>query len=214
MLRNDSHVVNEIQLLEIQKLRFKFVGNLGKSWGLVHSIRKCLPSSVANYVLKQFSLLSFQSLVRAEKLKDVKETCLAIWEFLVNYTVLNSCSSEFVLCEIPQNKASIRNLKKRNVFPPCQPYNLISVLFGIYLAILCHFCLEALELGLYSAVCFPVLSKECISSLTLSRGECTKMASSGRTRIPLLKPLAVSCSHEAYHATLRKFPSYHGLHRK
>lgn len=71
-----------------------------------------------------------------------------------------------------------------------------------------------IKMGLHSAVCFAILSKESVSSLTLPKGNCSKMASSGSTRIPLLKPLAVSCLHEVYHATLRKFPSYHGLHRK
>lgn len=56
---------------------------------------------------------------------------------------------------------------------------------------------------------FAILSKESVRSLTLSREDCTKMASPGSTRIPLLKSLAVSCLQKAYHTTLRKILSYH-----
>ena len=74
--RNDSHVGSYVQLLETQKLWFKFIGNLGKIWGLFHSLCQCLPRSVVNDLLSGFSLLSFQSVVGAEKLKGVKDRCL------------------------------------------------------------------------------------------------------------------------------------------
>lgn len=50
--RNDCQVVKDMQLLEIQTPWLKFIGSLGKIWGLVQSVVKCLSGSVANDFLE------------------------------------------------------------------------------------------------------------------------------------------------------------------
>lgn len=56
--------------------------------------------------------------MRAEKLKDVKETCLAFWEFLVNiqYSILVRQNAYYV--KYLRIKLVYEILKKEMFFPP------------------------------------------------------------------------------------------------